>query len=294
MMAAVPFSATAKKDDPLRIKLEVGGHYDSNLAVEETDVIIRRGAAAMQVGVQAKFEFLPDGDDAINVGYSLLERRYRDRDLDAYDQQAHTLSAGAGAKVGGAKIAADYSFHHIRLGGSAFLDMHAVSPFTAGFVAKSIYTRGGYSFFDKNFETARSRDAKTHGPSATAFYFFNNFKSYFSLGGLVQMERAADPAFDFDGYQIDATLKFPLAIATREGKFIAGLVQRHRDYNHVTPAIGEKRHEESLTYSFDLEYPLTGSLNLLANYKHIDRDSNLPVANYTRHIVFFGLGLALY
>lgn len=289
---AAPFAAAAKKDDPLRAKLEAGVHYDSSVTVEETDVVTRRGAAAAQLGADLKFDVLPDKDDTVTVGYSLSQRLYRG-DLSPYDRQVHTLSAGAGTKAGRTKIGADYSFHHLRLGGDPFLDMHAVSPYVSGFVTKNFHARGGYSFLDKNFETAKGRDARTHSLSATSFYFFNKLKSYFSLGGLVQTERAADPAFDFDGYRLDAKLKFPLAAVGREGKFIAGVAYGHRDYLHVTPAIDEKRREESLAYSLELEYPVTGPVNVVANYRYIDRDSNLPVANYTRYTFFVGVALTL-
>jgi hypothetical protein len=200
------------------------------------------------------------------------------------------LSAGGSTDLGGVSLGLDYSYSFVRLDNDAFLDLQLLTPSVSGFIGDRTYARAYYQYQDKNFDVLDGRDAETHAGGARVFYFFMDSRAFFSVNGEYESEDAVDPQFDFDGFLLGADLNLPVPVVPgAEANF--GFSYRERDYDSITPSIGEVREEDRSRFEAGLEVPIVGGLSLVAEYEYTDRNSNLPIADYNEHV---GRGLLRY
>lgn len=280
-LATVP--ALAKDEKPFSLVVTAGAEYDSNVSVEQTDVITREGDVLAILGVEAKYKAKVAEKTSFTLGYEFEQTLHSD--FTDFDMQTHTMSAGVDTRVAGVGLGLDYSFFHILLGGDGFLDMHQITPSVSGFVSKSIYLRGSYSYLDKDFKAIDSRDAENHQVEGDAYYFFMKNKAYLSLGARYEQENTVDPALDYDGFQLSANLQLPISLLDRAGKVKFGYSYRERQYDNITPSIREKRHENRSTFKAGAELPLIGKFTLKPEYRYVDRNSNYAFSDYNEHVV---------
>lgn len=276
-------SAQAKDEKPFSLVVTAGAEYDSNVSVEQTDVITRQGDMLAILGVEAKYKAKLADKTALTLGYDFEQTLHSD--FTDFDMQTHTLSAGLDTQVAGVGVGADYSFSHILLGGDGFLDMHQLSPSVSRFVTKSLYVRGGYTYLDKNFDTFDSRDAKNQQVDGSAYYFFMNNKAYVSFGARYEHENTVSATLDYDSFQLSANLQLPITLLERAGKVKFGYAYRERQYDNITPSIGEKREENRSTFKASAELPLVGKFVFKPEYRYVNRNSNYAFSNYNEHVV---------
>lgn len=282
-------AAEAKK--PYSLELTAGAEYDSHLTVEELDIESSVGDIAAIFRLDADYKPVRSRAGELRVGYSFDQSLYAERD--EFDTQTHRLSAGGSARIGRARLATDYSFYHIRLGGDPLLNMHVISPSLSGFVGDKLFARAYYSYFDKDFQRFENRDANTHQAGFTVNRYFNRSRSFVSIGARYDNEDAVDPALDYEGLLLTANLQLPLELAARRGKVNFGYSYRDRDYDNVTPSIGERRRENRSVFRVRSELPIVNKLSLQADYGYTDRNSNFPSADYNEHKALAALKLEL-
>jgi hypothetical protein len=276
-------SAHAAGERPWSLDLKAGAQYDDNVTVEQTDITTGVADAAALFEASAGYKLLNGKKNKVDVGYDFSQSLYSKENN--FDIQSHSLSLTGSTTRGGVTYGGSYYFFHLLLGGKDFLDMHLISPSVAGFVRPNLYVRGWYYFFDKTFHTAPSRDATNQQPGVAAMYFFDQSKAYVSVGGNYEIENAKGPEFDYKGYALTTALKLPLPIAGRQGRLKFEYVYSRRDYDNITPSIGVKRKETRSTLRADAVIPVTDHLSFDAEYKYVNRDSNLPIANYDENVV---------
>lgn len=284
---AAAFAATpalAKDTQPWSLTVKAGVEYDSNVTVEQTDVTTNIGDSALNLGVEAGYKLIDNKNgDKLSIAYDFSQSLHQD--LTDFDIQSHSGTIAGATEVAGATLGMSYSFYHLLLGGDRFLDMQVLNPSVSGFIAPNVYARGAYSYFDKNFKVANDRDAENHQGAADLYYFFNNSRSYFTVGGRYEIENAVGPEFDYDGFALNANVQFPLVLTSDKGKINLGYAYRKRDYDNVTPSLGEKRHENRSTFKAMAETPLIKALSLRVEYQYTDRNSNYLPSNYTENLV---------
>ncbi len=278
MSSAAPLLAAETNFD---LEATAGVRYDSNINVEEADILVGAEDIAAIFDVAASVE-LEGKAGSVEIGYDFGQRLYED--FGQFDLQSHRLSAGVRTRIAGARVGLDYSYGILRLGGDPFLNSHIVSPSVAGFVAPKTYVRGYYRYWDKDFDVRNDRDAVNHSGGFTAFRFFMDNDAFASLGASYDRENAADPQFSFDGFLIRANLKLPLP-GVNDGDVNFGYNYRKRDYDGVTPSIGERRTENQSRFEADVAIPIVGGLTLETGYQYTDRNSNFPSADYNEHLV---------
>ena len=111
-----------------------------------------------------------------------------------------------------------------------------------------------------------------------------NNRAYVALTGEYESENAVDPQFDFDGLRLAADLQVPLpGIENAEANFRYSY--RTRDYDNITPSIGEPREEDRSRFESGVEIPIVANLAFEAEYQYTDRNSNLPSADYNEHLI---------
>ena len=284
---ALSTAATAKNSKPWSLSLKADVQYDDNVTVDQTDLTSGVGDAAAVFEASAGYKLIDKKSGSLEVGYDFSQSLHQD--LTNFDIQNHGLSVSGSIDAGDVSIGGMYTFYHLLLGGNGFLDMHMINPSVAGFVTPQLYVRGSYIFFDKTFKTVHSRDATNQQPGIEAYYFFDNAKAFFSVGGHYETENATGPEFDYDGYALTTSFQMPLHVASRSGKVRASYTYSKRNYNNVTPSIGVKRRENRSTLHAQADLTIVGALSATAEYEYIDRSSNLPSADYTENIITGGL-----
>ena len=267
---------------------EASGIYDSNVSVDQIDVLIREGDTKLKLKATLGYEnpFAEDGE--FNVKYKVSQSLYSE--FTNFNIQSHTLSSGIKNKFAGVTLAANYSFVHTRLGGNSFLDMNIFSPSASGFIAKNVYVRAGYNYYDKDFKASDDRDAGNHNFTLDGYYFFNNSKSFFSVGVSYEDEDALADEFDLKGYTLRSSLQMPVNIVRDGGKVKLSYAYRDRDYDNITPSILAIRAETRSVFKAALEIPVHDKFNLISEYKYTDRNSNFDSSNYTESVISIGIG----
>lgn len=283
-----PTVYAAESDGGFTFEAEATGIYDSNVSVEQIDVLVRDGDTKLKMKAALGFENSFSEDGEFDVKYKISQSLYSE--YTNYNIQSHTLSTGIKNKFSGVTLAADYSFVHTRLGGDSFLDMNIISPSIAGFAAKNIYLRAGYNFYDKDFKTSDTRDAKNHNLTIDGYYFFNKSKSFFSVGASYEDENALADEFDLKGYTLRTSLQLPVEIANEGGKVKFSYAYRDRDYDNITPSIAAIRAETRSVFKASLSVPVYDKFSLIGEYKYTDRNSNFENSNYTENVVTIGVG----
>jgi hypothetical protein len=273
------FGVSAQADDRLSAVVEAGVEYDSNVAIEEADVDAREGDAAAVFGLDLDYWIVENG---LRVGYDFSQRAYAD--LKDFNQQVHRPSIVLQHRRGPARFALDYTFSHVRRGGDALYDMHAVTPSVAGRLGAGRQGRLYYTYADKAFDRITRRDAEVHRVGGSFRQALGGKRSL-TFTGRFETEDAVDPALDFDGYQFGAAFRAPLPATKRKGELEFASAFRKRDYDNITPSIGARREEERLTLSAAATVPIARRFGIRGEYRYMDRDSNFPVADYTENRV---------
>lgn len=274
--------AMAADGGPLAAAVSIGAEYDSNVSIEQSDVNTRKGDIAALLSASADWKIVSDRNASLRVGYNFDQTLYAEES--DFDLQIHGLSAGGSITRGKATLGADYQFSHVRLGGDKFLDMHMVSPSLGVFVAKRLYLRGAYSYWDKSFATSEKLDAKTHMIGGDVYRFFGKRKAYVALGVRYDDEDATGPEYRYRAIQGTLRAQVPFSFLGMDAKARFSVALSDRNYRNDTPSIGKPRRERRSTWNAALDLPLSEHISLKPQFRFIDRTSNLPVADYREFI----------
>lgn len=272
-------AAQASAQDGARVVVEAGVEYDSNVAIEEADLDAREGDGAAVFALDADYWLV---EDRLRVGYNFDQRAYFS--LKDFNQQIHRPSIGLRHRSGPLRFGLDYTYAHVRRGGDALFDLHTLTPSVAGRLDGGGQWRAYYSYAERTFDRSPSRDAEVQRLGGSFRQALGGRRSL-TFTGRLETEDAIDPALDFDGYLLGVAFRAPFPVAGRRGEFELGSTFRRRDYDNITPSIGERREEDRLTLSAAATLPLAQRLGLRGEYRYTDRDSNFAVADYTENRV---------
>lgn len=281
-------SANAADDSPFSISASVGIEYDSNITVQEVDVDTGEGDIAGLIDFSANYEFEATSSTSFEVGYSFSQSLHED--ATGFDLQTHLVTANAKQKFDGFDVGLNYLYINTSLGGDSFLEIHKVSPYVAFFAAPSVYVRAAYSYTDKDLETSNERDAETHAVGASVFYFMNHSKTYLMFSYRYDSLDANADRFDYDGHDIKLRYQVKFPFAGRDARFRIGGRYVKRNYDAITPSIGEVRNDERVSLETMIEIPFWEMLNARLKYRYTDATSNLSSADYQESLVSFEIG----
>lgn len=281
ILSATPSSAASAR--PWSLGISAGASYDDNVNVSALDVKAGKGDAMGNFGLDAGYKLVDDGTNKLAVSYDFSQSLHAT--LSQFDIQSHALGMSASTEWDGTTLGLSYTFYHMLLGGSRFLDMHVVNPSVSGFVTPHLYLRASYFYYGKSFYTYVARDASHHEPHMTLFYFFNHAKSFVSLDAQYQIENTTGAQYDYKGYAVTASVQQPLDLGFTTVKFKAGYTYLHRNYDNITPSIGVKRYEDRSTVQASAEVPLTEGLSFELKDRYMDRNSNLLTTKYTENVI---------
>ena len=285
-LAAVGAAQPAHADGKAwRVDLEAGILYDSNVDNDENDSSSSIGDSAVTFEIDAAYKLVNSEHSRIELGYNFFQSLYQD--LSAFNYQTHKPELSAWTKLGTVKLGVAYMYSNAQYDGAFFQQQHVFTPSISGMLTDNIHFKATYRYVDKNYNVAdNGRDAQTQQPAGDLqFYFDKANKGYVSLGGTYTIEDASDLAYDYDGLTGRAAVQFPIAVFGKGGRLKVSYAYLMRDYDDITStSIGEKREDRRHTFRAQGEVEVTANLTAIAEYRFVDRNSNLASANYSESI----------
>ncbi len=288
LLVATPVMAA---DSRLVLTASSSVEYDSNVEVEQTDRVTRRGDISLQLGASLRYRLLGDQSSGLTLGYDIDQTSHAE--LGDYDIAMHGLTAGAKTRVGGVDLGLDYRYAHMRLGGSSFLDMHMLMASAGTLVGRNVYLRAGYHFFDKDFRVENALDSRVRQMSGDVYYFLPGRRGHLVLGARYETENALSPYHDHDGFQLNARLQLKLAFPAQGSKLKLDYAYRERHYDALLPSLMAHRHEKRSILGLGADIPLGDVVSFKPQLRLSDRRSNYALADYRETIVTAGFAYHL-
>jgi hypothetical protein len=267
------------------LEVEGGVRYDSNVAVDETDLTSSIGDIAATLALEAGYKLVDGENSRLEIGYDFSQSLYQD--VDYLNYQSHNPEVNAWTKLGGVKLGLNYGYTNALLDDSFFLEQHSIVPSISGFLSEDLLVTMSFRYTNKNFNRLDDgRDAQIQQPNVELMYYFDKPKrGYFSIGGGFSNEDTTDPAFDFSGATGRAALQIPVDLAGLDARIKFSYMYQIRDYDDVTSTpSGALREDDRHTLRARGELDITGDLTAIADFRFIDRNSNLATADYSENI----------
>ncbi|MCG8440512.1 MAG: DUF2860 domain-containing protein [Caulobacterales bacterium] len=294
LCAAAPWPAVAQlrgDSPPWPVEIEVSGgvEYDSNVSVNELDANTGDGDIAAIFEVDIDYERDLGENTELDLAYGVSQSLFQD--LDDFNLQIHLATADISHDFGGVDVGGAYRLAYSRLGGEGFLTIQQLSPYVSTFLTKSLFLRADYTYADKNFQTRDRRDADTHAIGGDLYYFLNGVRSYVILGYDYETTDSVGDEFDFSAHNAKVRYSRRIAMRGRDAELKLGWRFETRDYDAVTPSIGEVRDDDRHRLEAELELPLTDRVYALTEYEYGAFSSNLPSADFNQNVASARLGM---
>lgn len=284
LVNAVPAMGQDEDNKPWTIGASLGLEYDDNLTRIEQDIVSGDSDHAYIFELNGSYRFLDTSDLQLEAGYDFFQSIYDDRS--DFDFQSHGFNLGAAHEEEKFDLSADINYTTANLDDLNFVDLFMFIPRVGISLSPALYTDISYMFQDKNFDTDNRRDASNHSISLSQFLFFMESKAYVSGTYRLESEDADGAEFDYVGHLLKAALKYP---APFETIFKASLQFKFRDYDNITPSIGEERDDTITTFKLELAKKLSRLFDVRASYEHIDSESNLATVDFSENILYLVL-----
>ncbi len=264
---------------PISIELAAGIQYDDNVSIDELDTNTEVGDFAAVFDLDLGYEHSFGQGTELDLGYSFSQRAYFEES--DFDLQIHSGSLNLKHNFENFDLGSSFYATHARLGGDGFLDILQYSPYVTSFLSKKIYLRAAYTYRDKSFDNNPDRDGDVHALEADFYYFLDGVREYIVSGYRYENENTIAEQFDFDGHSFDLRYARRFHVGEQAVRLRADWRYELRNYDSITPSIGEIRDDNRHRLRARIELPLSERFDLLFEYQYRNYSSNLPSADYT-------------
>ena len=262
------------------LTVSAGARVEDNLVVEELD---RSDSESDVAGVaQADLGYQLDITDAdrLKAGYRFEQRSFAERS--EFDLQLHYGSVDYSHELGGLRLGANLDATLAKLDQERLLDNRQASIYASGLARPKLFVRAALSFQETDFASASERASESGRFSSAAYYFLDGADEYFNLSYRFEREDAQAGEFDFDAHRISIGYTKRFHLSERQSlRLRADWRFENRDYDNVTPSIGERRDEDRQRWRLRLDAPITKILSVELKYEHRNYSSNLDALDFT-------------
>ncbi len=272
----------------------VGFEVDDNVSTDELDNNSSLSDKALLIDLGGTYK--PRFGDAygLELGYDFSQSVHED--LSDFDLQTHSLSATVEREIAPWDLGFTYLYSRTFLGGDDFLGIHSLTPSVGRSVTDRWYVSLRYGLQIKDFIQNRNdaRDAVNNGLTVDNFIFFDQSRSYISVGYRIEDENTDGDAFDYVGHflHVRAKLRLPIEQLRRFNPTLRlGYQFSKKDFSSITPSIGADRDDERMTFSGALSLDLTETVNTELSFETIEAVSNLASADFDETVVTFKVGV---
>lgn len=288
-LIAFALPAHAQVEHDFTFEAAAGVEYDDNITVTEIDAETNEDDFAAVFEASIDYEAAFSDTDSLSLGYSFSQTEQFD--LSAFDLQIHGTNVTYEHDFESFSAGLTHQFFFTRLGGNDLLDMNRITPFITAFPAKWMFLRASYTYKDKNLINRIDRDAKTHMGEIMSFFFVDGTDSYLTALYRFESEDAKGPEFDFDAHIVKAGLRTRLPFGGEDNRLSFDAEYEARDYEAITPSIGEIRDDDRFTFDASWEVPFGDIFYAEIEYQYRDFSSNLPSSNFTENRAGIKIGL---
>jgi len=272
-----------KPDKPWSLSAGIGIEYDDNITVDEQDLTSNLSDVVYNFDFSGGYKVVNTKKNTWEAGYSFFQSIHDD--LSAFDLQSHTFSLNGSHKFKKLKSGMRSYYSRTTLGNNDFLEIYSISPNIEFSLNPKLYMIVNYSYKYTNFFNIPSRDGQSHGLGFDNFYFFLGSKGYFLLSYRVEHVNTRGDEFDFLGNFVTAKVKYPLQVLDLETQLDLSYKFFIKDYNNITPSIGDERRDFRHTIQCGITQPVYKNLEAKLKYQYIRAESNLPTSDFRENIV---------
>lgn len=269
-----------------------GISYDSNVSVNEIDLISQDGDKAINSGVKFSVNAPLTKKLSGNIGYSLSDLSYDT--YSKFDLRTGLASANISYSLP-RKTSIGIGVYHAStdLDGRNYLDMIKVIPSFSWFVSKSNFLRFSVNQADKKFIGRPLRDSTNTAFDIDWFHFFSGTKNFMSIGYDFKKEDAVDAIYDYETHRIKVAWTRKFQLLSLDSKFKSGFRLEDRSYSSKNSG-GDRARNDNRVKAF-LEYEFNVFSNGFMNFEYVysDINSNVAIQSYDQRIAKMTFGVKL-
>lgn len=287
-LGVLPFEAfpVAERFSP-DLEVSVARVQESNIVLDESDLIVETGDAAYNTDMTAGFDSFPSDSLSFSARYTWNETRYDE--LKDFNLKTQLISGSAGYTFGKVTVGVDAFGADADLGGENYLNLMQAGPRLSLGLAKRFYVQGSLVQTERRFAQDPERNAT--GPQAdirlyyllkgTNHYFWFNYKgreenadwdiydSSINLFGLGWVKKS-----EFYGKAIDASMR---------------ISHESQHYSHQQPV----RDDQLWDLQAGLKMHLNNRVYIKISYQHLTSTSTDKNLDYQQHRVEGRIGFHL-
>lgn len=274
--------------DYFEARAAAGFLYDSNVSLSELDQSSSQAdqALLLDFGVGVN---IPFGQHLkLSADYDFSRTQYQE--LSQFDLDLHQVVATLGYQDRFFDASISGNYFNAVLAGDGYLNLTQAGGSLGYLFRQTLYLRGAYTVSQKDFADYPQRDSDNTELRTDAYYLLDGMHRYVSLGYSAVNEDALGPEYDYQGAIARLAYGHKLVMGERPLKLKAQLRLEERDYDNITPSIGELRQDQRWGAGLSANLPLSTHLNLLGEVNYNDNQSNLASANYDETTFSLSLG----
>lgn len=269
----------ATESTSAKLEVSTGVEQDSNLNIVELDQSSQQSDLALLLGLKADGKWQVSEKFALSGGYSYAGKTYQDQS--AYDLALHQLSVDASYNAELLTLGASYHYADANLDKKDFLTLQQTSFYAAKLLNEKFYLRSAVNLQNKDFAGRSERNADNVAWVNDGFVFFNQGKSFVSLGFSVENENSKAHELDYQANTLRAKASHQYALWGKPQKLQAGWRYLARDYAGVNPEIKRERYDSAHVSEVEWEVDFTDHIAAVTKMEYGQYDSNLPSADYS-------------
>jgi len=289
VLSAQAQTIAKKTQSPFDLEVTAGATYDSNVSINEIDSETAQSDTAFNLAGRIVYAHHLNKRTKINLRGSWSQRSYND--FSQYDLLTNLFSAQLQHDFGGYKLAAGLRHIATDLDSQDFLNFDQAALTLSSRLSKTIFIRSEYTYTDKQFKQSASRDTDEYSIGTDLYYFLDGSRQYWSFGYKYQDENTVnEPQFSRQIHSLKTKYHKKFQLFSRDTKFSLKGRYQIRNYDAITPSIGEVRDDDRLRFGVELQIPINLNWFVRLEYEFFDYSSNLPSADYSQNIVAMKIG----
>lgn len=280
MAAATTFANITTAATPVtRIDIETGTEYDSNLSIIELDRSSSENDWALLANARVNSQWQATKKLKLKGGLGYNSKTYQD--YSAYDLAIKQAFIDAGYDFEALTLGISYHHADASLDSRDFLTLQQRSLYVSRLFNQRTFLRAAINEQDKDFPTSGLRNADNRGLAGDAFFFYNQGKTFFTVGVSSEEENAVAREFDYDGINLRASINHQFLLWNKKNRLQFSLRHDERDYSGITPAIEARRKDKRNIITTEWQVETNRWLTIAAKLERGNYDSNLHAANYS-------------
>jgi hypothetical protein len=272
-------------------ELEAGAEYDSTLSVEELDRSTNQSDTAALLNGKLNGQWGATDRLTLKAGYSYQGKNYEDNS--DFDFAIHQWHGDAAYDFSHFTLGASHYLAMADLDGNDLLDLNQSSIYASKLFDNHIFVRLAGNFKDKDFDSRPERDADSTGLEGDVYFFFNNARSFVSVGISSDEEDARSAELDYDSLGLKSKIQNKFTLLGKASKASLSYRYTDRDYDNITPQLGGPRSDRRQVAKLEWEMEMMPHLDIISALEYGDYDSNLNSVDYTETLASLSLRLKL-